>query len=77
MNPPVTRMFQLSRCLGLVLCLGLASLAAHAQYPNRAVRLVTPFGPGSASDTLLRTLAEPLGAALGQSVVVSTAGPAP
>ncbi len=59
-----------SRGFTAALLLGLASLAAHAQFPNKPVRLVAPFGPGSASDTLLRTIAEPLGTALGQSVVI-------
>lgn len=73
MNSHVARVaYQLSRCLTVALFLGLAPLATHAQYPNKAVRLVVPFGPGSASDTLLRTIAEPLGAALGQSVVVDS-----
>ena len=60
----------LSRCFTVALLLGLASPAAYAQYPNKAVRLVVPFGPGSATDTFLRIVAEPLGTALGQSVVV-------
>ena len=60
----------MSRGFTLALLLGLASLAAHAQYPNKPVRLVLPFGPGSATDTFLRIVAEPLGTALGQSVVV-------
>jgi tripartite-type tricarboxylate transporter receptor subunit TctC len=60
----------LLRCFTVTLFLGLASLAAHAQYPNKPVRLVLPFGPGSATDTFLRIVAEPLGAALGQSVVI-------
>jgi len=71
MNPHLARSaHHLLRYFAVALLLGLASLAAHAQYPNKPVRLVAPFGPGSASDTLLRTIAEPLGAALGQSVVV-------
>jgi tripartite-type tricarboxylate transporter receptor subunit TctC len=45
--------------------------ALRAQtYPTRPVTLIAPFGAGSASDTVSRVLAEPLGAALKQNVVV-------
>jgi tripartite-type tricarboxylate transporter receptor subunit TctC len=56
--------------LPLALSLAAASRSAHAAYPDRPVRLVLPFGPGSATDTLMRLVAEPLGAALGQSVLI-------
>ena len=39
-------------------------------YPTRPITLVAIFGPGSASDTICRVLAEPLGAALKQPVIV-------
>jgi tripartite-type tricarboxylate transporter receptor subunit TctC len=39
-------------------------------YPTRPVTLVAPFGPGSGSDTVCRVIADPLGAALKQTVVV-------
>jgi tripartite-type tricarboxylate transporter receptor subunit TctC len=39
-------------------------------YPSRPITLVAVFGPGSASDTICRTMADPLGAALKQSVIV-------
>jgi tripartite-type tricarboxylate transporter receptor subunit TctC len=39
-------------------------------YPTRPITLVAVFGPGSASDTICRIIADPLSKALGQPVVV-------
>src|SRR5580693_2243323 len=39
-------------------------------YPNRPITMTAVFGPGSASDTICRIVADPLGAALKQPVVV-------
>ena len=62
---------------GLAL-LGIACAApALAQsYPSKPITIITAFGPGSASDTITRVVAQPLGAALKQSVIVE-ASPAP
>ncbi len=43
---------------------------AAADYPNRPLRLVVAFDPGSAGDISSRNLASELGAQLGQQVVV-------
>jgi len=43
-------------------------------YPLRPVTIVNPFGPGSASDTLCRIIADKLGPALGQPVIVEEIG---
>ena len=44
---------------------------AHAQdYPNRAIRLIVPFGPGGVSDIVGRAYAQALERRVGQPVVV-------
>jgi tripartite-type tricarboxylate transporter receptor subunit TctC len=49
----------------------LFSPALRAQdFPSRPITFTNPFGPGSASDTLCRLIADPLGAALKQPIVV-------
>src|SRR5438876_2915468 len=45
--------------------------SASAQaYPSKPITMIVPFGPGSGSDTISRVVAQHLGAALKQSVVV-------
>ena len=50
----------------------LVGTAAHAmaQYPTKPIRLIVPFGAGSGSDMIARTVAEPLSQALGQPIVI-------
>lgn len=50
-----------------------AALAAPAwaqSFPGRPIRLVVPFAAGGSADASARMLGEPLGAALGQPVVI-------
>ncbi len=45
--------------------------AAFAQpYPSKVVKLQVPFAPGGTTDLIARVISEPLGRALGQSVIV-------
>ena len=61
----------MKRLLALLACLLLPiAAAAQAPYPSKPIKIVIPFGPGSSTDTIIRILAEPVSAALGQPVVI-------
>ena len=62
---------RLLNTLGASAMLGAVPRAfAQAGWPNRPIRLILPFGPGSASDVLARSFSEPLSQKLGQPIVV-------
>jgi tripartite-type tricarboxylate transporter receptor subunit TctC len=60
------------RALALLLAIGAASPAAPAQtrFPERAISVIVPFGPGGTTDIMARILADEYGRRLGTSVVV-------
>jgi len=58
---------------GLVVALPQPS-QAQAKYPSRPVRMIVPFPPGQAADTMARLLAERLSTTWGQAVVVENRG---
>ena len=54
----------------VVLLVGVASAHAQQKYPTKPIRLMVPFPPGGQTDVVARILAQKLGEAFGQSVVV-------
>ena len=61
---------QFNRIGAACILAAMAGLAWGQGYPQRAVKLVVPFAPGGTTDIVARVIAEPLGKALGQSVVI-------
>lgn len=53
------------------MALGITATAAFAEYPERPINMVIPYGAGGATDISARTIAEPLGAAVGKPLVMS------
>jgi tripartite-type tricarboxylate transporter receptor subunit TctC len=69
-----TRLPLLNRRTGLLLLAGSlftwCAGAAASDWPTRPIRLVLPAAPGGSSDPMARVIADELGKALGQSVIV-------
>lgn len=57
-------------CLSIASIALMSTTAAAQNYPERPVRLVVPFGAGSATDTLTRVVADGMSKRMGQPVVV-------
>lgn len=60
-----------SLALGLALSAAMpAAMSQTANYPNRPIKLVVPFGPGGFTDVVARVLGQKLGQSLGTSFVI-------
>ncbi len=58
----------------LLAALPAPALAQGERYPNRTVTFVVPYPPGGSSDNAARPVAQKLGEALGQPVVIENRG---
>ena len=67
----MTRVTRYAGALAASIALATAAFAQQAQtYPSRPIRLIVPFGAGSGTDVVARTLAPRLSESMGQQVVV-------
>jgi len=54
----------------VALSLTAAVVQAQGKWPERPIRMLTPFAPGGGSDILARALGPPVSEAIGQSIIV-------
>ena len=54
----------------LALCFGLAPAAIAQSYPERPIRVITPYTAGSAGDNIMRLLAPKMEEQLGQKLII-------
>ncbi len=57
-------------CLPALAAAFSCSLALAQAYPSKPIRVIVPYPPGGPMDPLMRLIQDPLGSALGQSVVI-------
>jgi tripartite-type tricarboxylate transporter receptor subunit TctC len=54
----------------LISLLAVCATASAQTYPGKPIRLVVGFAPGGAADIVARTVGDPLGRVLGQSIII-------
>lgn len=54
--------------------LAFCAVAGAQDYPNKPIRFIVPYPPAGGTDIVARILTEPLGATLGQSIIIDNRG---
>jgi tripartite-type tricarboxylate transporter receptor subunit TctC len=67
---PARRRRTMAAALGTLAGAPLARRAGAQRFPGRPIRFIAPYAPGGGIDTTARLLAGPMGASLGQPLVV-------
>jgi tripartite-type tricarboxylate transporter receptor subunit TctC len=62
--------FIIASAWALVVAIGAAQAPAQDKYPSKPVKVVVPYGPGSATDIVMRIVGEHMRPLLGQPVLV-------
>ena len=65
-----TRLASLSRVLATAICATALGLAQAQSFPEKPVRIITPFGAGNTLDTALRVMGEKFKESTGQPLVI-------
>jgi tripartite-type tricarboxylate transporter receptor subunit TctC len=62
--------FLTRQLFALVAALSLVTAASAQDYPKRPITMIVPFAAGGTSDVIARTVAEQMGSALNQTIVI-------
>ena len=57
-----------------IAAIALSTCASAQSFPSRTITLVSPFPPGGSTDAIARIMAQRMGTALGQAVIVENQG---
>src|SRR4051794_20364042 len=65
--------YNLFRCIAVAVLFMIAMAAANAQqWPTRAIKVISPYPPGSASDTVTRVALDEVSRLIGQPMIIET-----